>query len=312
MRPSRFIRPDQATGLVLQPRDRAILVSVFKHRFMCSDHLHQVLCPNVCLRVLQVRLRKLWEHQMLDRHFIPFVLDGVHKPPKRASQPIYSLAPAGAAALDEESRKESEQLAKLRPAGSAPALLEHNLVATDFLVSVQAACRGRADVQVECIEAETSLWRKVWNWRQRTGRDTGFIIPDAAVVLRLPATGERLAFYLEVIRSDIKGGNRRLLVKLKRYTELLRQGFFRQAFGHERVRAVLVATSTETRAQNLNALAQELAHGRRLFWFGAYEHKDSDGRGATNFTAGTTLSPMWRTIEGELVSLEQGRDKPPA
>src|SRR5207248_164462 len=96
-RSSRYVRPPLLKhGLDLQPRDRALLRSVFTHRFMRSDHLRALFFAGASLRVAQLRLRRLWEHHLLERHYLPFVLDGIHPAPPRARQPIYALGPRGA------------------------------------------------------------------------------------------------------------------------------------------------------------------------------------------------------------------------
>ncbi|MGH7437663.1 MAG: replication-relaxation family protein [Polyangiaceae bacterium] len=94
---SRYRRPARpGARLQLQGRDVEILRAARRHRFVQAEHLHALLFDGRTLRVTQARLRKLWEHRLLDRAFVPFSLDGERQPPSVASTPTYSLAPRGA------------------------------------------------------------------------------------------------------------------------------------------------------------------------------------------------------------------------
>jgi len=262
---------------VLQARDHLVLEAVHVHRVMRARHLRELLFRGASLRACQDRLRRLWEWQYLDRLFLPLVVDGSGRQRPEAGAPTYLLGTRSAPILEHLPGGIDTNQVKV-------ATLEHRLAVTEYLVAMQVACRDQATVELQAFSTETPLWRALQE--KRVGR-AGATVPDAVVTLRYPAMGQHLTFYLEVVRADVRGGNRRLLYKMRRYVELNRLGFFRDVYGHDRLRAILFATPTAARAENLRRLGDELEHGRRLFWFGSYDDLKSS----------TVLSYPWRSVD---------------
>ncbi len=296
-------RNQSVVGLRLQPRDAELIAAVFRHRFLKSTHLHHLVVPQVSLRIVQERLRKLTLHRYLKRFYLPVVLDGQHAPPTHRRQPVYAITTRGARLLnDSAAGNVSPCLATERP---SPMTLQHHLVVTDCLVSLAVACRERDDdVRFENGDHDGILYSKLRTYRQRS-RIQNAVIPDGTFTLHYPTPNETLTFYLEVVRADVKGGNRTLLAKMRRYVELHRQNFFRDAYGHQRLRAVLFATTSRARAENLRRVSEMLTQGRRLFWFGSYQEKDSDSVPVTRFTPERILSLPWEDAEKETFTLIQ-------
>lgn len=293
--PSRFQRPPVPTSnFVLQPRDEAILRLTQELRFVRADHLQPLLFAGRSRRVLQVRLRKLWEHRLLERRYVPFLLGDGMVVNARARQPIYVLAPRGQDLLAQHSGDKHQ---RLKPVG--PGAILHHLIVSDFLVAVRLAARLRDDLLIETASPEWPLWQRL---KERPQRPRHLVIPDGVLTLRTRG-GERHTVYLEVVRASIRGGNERLLSKLRRYQELNRAGFFADAFGHERLRAVLFVAPTTERADNLRQLAGKLQYGQALFWFGAYEERTSLGQRSSTLTPETILAERWASPLGTLHSL---------
>lgn len=303
LRPSFPMKPDPIpSGLVLQARDRALVAAVAHYRFVKSNHLHRLVAPSVSLRIVQARLQKLTQHRYLKRFFLPVVLDGQHAPPTHRRQPVYAITTHGARLVNESAAENvSPCLATERP---SPMTLLHHLVVTDCLVSLAASCREREDVRFENGEHDGILYSKLRAFRQRT-RIHNAVVPDGTFTLYYPTSNETLTFYLEVVRADVKGGNSTLLAKMRRYVELHRRNFFRDAYGHTRLRAVLFATTSDARAENLRRVAGLLTQGRRLFWFGSYQEKDSNGVPVTRLTPERILSLPWEDAEKETFPLIQ-------
>ncbi len=302
---SRFVRPENPTSaVVLQARDLEILLAVYVHRYVRADHLHRLLFAEVSLRVCQARLRKLWEHRLLERHFTPFGWDGVRKPPSGANAPTYALSERGATVVSEVVDDPAAEIPHgFGESALGPVILDHHLVTTDLLVALEIVCRDHADLQVESVLSEAALWPRVYAWKAASRENESILVPDGAFTLSSRGGGKTFAFYLEVVRADVKGGNRRLLDKLARYAELHRAGTLRQVYGDVPLRAVLIVTTSEERAEHFRVLADNLPHGRRLFWFGAYEAPEQDGRRVPSFTAEDVLARRWRSAEGEAHSL---------
>lgn len=300
--------PREHPPLSLQPRDLALLSQVFFHGYIRSDQLHALVCSEVSLRAVQGRLKKLYDHSFLKRLYLPVVLGSSR--PAVPAQPIYALGRPGAELLAEHGLFPELDTTGWSETTAQPRTLAHHLVVTDALVALAVACRSRGDIELVKAEHERVLWQRLRRYREAHHVQDA-VVPDGAFSLRYPAAGEALTFYLEVVRADVKGGNRQLTAKLRRYAEFHRAGFFRDAYGHERVRAVIFATTSDARAENLRRLAERLAHGRRLFWFGAYQGHAPDGRLPSRFTAEHILDLSWQAAGGECLTLLQPRSSSP-
>ena len=308
--PTHHLWPPRTTGLVLQPRDLEVLRFVVNHRFLRSDHLQALMTTRMPWRVMQARLQKLSRHGYLRRLYVPVVLDGVHAPLTHSRQPIYTLDTRGVQVLRERAPPGTPAAALDRPERPSYHFLSHHLVVTDCLVALAAATRSIPAVEVVEVWPESTLWVKLRAYR-REHRLPRALIPDGAFTLRYPSTGETITFYLEVVRADVKHGNQQLLAKLRRYIELNRQGILRAVYGHERVRAVLWATTSTARARNLAALAGQLPQGRRLFWFGAYQGQTTTGALASTFTPERLLHLPWLDGGGTTWTLLNPTARPP-
>ena len=120
---SRFVRPAEPHPILLQDRDRKLLRSVSTHRLLTADHLHALHFADCSLRTAQLRLRKLWEQRYLDRLY-PGSLAG-HR---QAQRPLYAPGPGSASVVGGSSAGSARWRDLLQ--------LEHDLVATDFLVGL--------------------------------------------------------------------------------------------------------------------------------------------------------------------------------
>lgn len=296
-------REQALEGLIVQPRDITVLGAVLACRYARIEHIQGLQLQQVSRRVLQTRLKKLSEHGYLKRLYIPAILDGENAPLTHPRQPIYTLSSRGLRLLREWQAIDPTVLERARPELVSFTTLAHHLVVTDCLTALSAAV-ATSGITLAHSEHEGMLWSKLRAHRRRQ-KIRQALVPDGAFTLHYPTPGETLTFYLEVVRADVRGGNRRLGEKLRRYAELLRQGFFREVYGHERIRAVLFATTSTARAQHLARVAEKLTHGRRLFWFGSYQEKTPAGRFASRFTSDQILALPWLTADGEVLSLLQ-------
>lgn len=175
------------------------------------------------------------------------------------------------------------------------ATLHHHLVATDALVAAQCALGASLEVH-----REEQLRRAL-----RAQAPMPSVVSDGAFTVLPPHAPRPMTFHLEVVRADVRGGNRSLRRKFDKYVSLLRRGFFERAYGQIWIRAVCIATTTATRAAHLRRLASDLAHGRRLFWFSAYERQRSGGPPQTVFTPERFLDHEWIDGTGERQTLRQ-------
>lgn len=294
--------PLPAHGLLLQPRDRQILSAAYRYRLLTSEHIRLLHFPTATLRAAQERLRRLYEHRYLERLFVPSVMGGSTQPAWPPRQPIYTLGKASIPIVAGDLAIVGEELSKRVSRRPSPLALIHHLTVAHLLVALEVACRAQSTIQLVSAEAETLLWAKL---KKQGSKVRGAVMPDGAFTLAASVAPTSLTFLVEIVRADIRGGNERLREKLARYVELNRTGFFRDAFGIERLRAVLIATTSNDRAENLRRLTVKLTHGRNLFWFGVYEERRHDGRCHSIFAPQTVLMLPWQTVDtGSLTLLD--------
>jgi hypothetical protein len=296
-----------AHRLILQPRDRQIISAAYRYRLLTSDHIRQLFFSAASLRAAQARLRALHDHGYLERLFVQAILGGLEQPAWPPRQPIYTLGKAAVPIVAADLEDAESNLRKGIARRPSPLALIHHLTVAHLLVALEVACRDRGDVRLVKAEAETLLWAKL----KKHGVAAGAVMPDGSFSLATAAAPAPLTFLVEIVRADIRGGNRRLREKLVRYTELHRAGFFREVFGIERLRSVLIATTSSKRAEHFRQSAMKLVHGRNLFWFGVFERKDGDGRLHSTFTPENVLSLPWQTLEqGSLTLLDALKPSP--
>lgn len=298
--PTRTASSQSAHGLLLQLRDRLLLAAAYRYRLLTSAHVRQLFFFDATLRAAQARLQALYAHGYLERLFVPAVLSGSDQPTWPPRQPLYTLGKAGAPVIGEDLALSLTALRKLINRRPSPLALIHHLAISHLLVALEVTCRDHKVVQLVSAEAETLLWAKL---KQHGSKASGTVMPDGSFALKTAAAPTPLTFLVEIVRADIRGGNERLKAKLARYVELNRSGFFREAFGIERLRAVLIATTSKERSENFRRLAVKLTHGRNLFWFGIYEERSDDGRAHSTFTTEKILTLPWQTVDREVVTL---------
>jgi len=252
-RASRSIRPEASSPLILQPRDREILEAVYGHRFLSSGQIMDMFFG--CATRSNIRLRKLWEHEYVDRHYLrPLAFHG-------SSQAIYSLGKSGidviAESLDadrEEVRKNRHKVRDLKPF-----FIEHVLAVNDFRINFETATEEHPQVQLERWINEIDLQDE---YETRTaGRLTKRLIrPDGYG--RYSYRRRLYSFFLELDRATETNG--RFERKARNYLDYGKSGRYHQTFGVKFFR-VLVVTTTLRRLENLKDTIQGFTDG--IFWF---------------------------------------------
>ena len=149
--------------------------------------------------------------------------------------------------------------------------LQHALLVSDILVSVELACRERNDVR---YIPQHELFREAIRWHVKIdrGRKLG-VIPDAAFALEKTTYGmtERAYFFLEADRGTMPVTRKNLAQtsfhrKLLAYEATWSQEIHRTHFGFNRFR-VLTITTSEERVTSLASACSKLKSGRGIFLF---------------------------------------------
>lgn len=294
MTTSQYVRPPgRARALALQPRDLDLLRAAEIHRYVRTEHLHGLHFAGRSLRAAQMRLRELWAHRYLERVYIASVIDGRRIPPRGPGLPVYTIGARGVRSL--HAIPETRDVPAPEIGGAST--IQHHLVVTDFLVSLELALRERGDLMLVERVHEWDLWKRLGGAADRLPSGQK-VVPDGAFTIRT-AKGERATYYLEVVRAGVRAGNGTLWDKMLRASDLNHQGFFAKAYGHARVRRTLFLTTSAERAERFRQLAGSLPYSRQFFAFGSYEATHG-GR----LTPESVLSLPWTDVSGRRFTLE--------
>lgn len=258
----RFKRSTDSPPLRLTSRDGEILKCLHRHRFLRSDHIVS-LCPGSQQQVLR-RLQRLYHHGYLERPICQ--IDYYHSGSRRIA---YGLGGRGAAWV-----KYQHSLPFLnwkRKAHVGRLFLEHALLVSDVMVSVELACRSRNSIRLLSAEdLKIPNMREPFQWQVDLGQQQKIgVIPDR--VFGLESNGKQSWYCLEADRGTmpITRGNfdqTSFQRKMLAYAATWSQNLHRTRFGWQRFR-VLTVTTCAQRVQGLKEACQGLANGRGLFLF---------------------------------------------
>ena len=259
----------------LQPRDGEILDAVYGHRFLSSGQIQEMFFG--CTTRSNTRLRKLWEHEYLDRHYLrPLVFHG-------SSEAIYSLGRRGVDMVTEslgadraEVKENREKDRRLRPF-----FVEHVLAVNDFRIGFESAVEKHPDLELERWINERAIQdeyktRKDGRVIRRRIRQDGYG--------RYWYKGKLYSFFLELDRStetNVKFGS-----KVRHYLDYDASGRYSQLYGVKFFK-VLVVTTTTRRLMNLKKVTEGITD--RLFWFTTLD----------KIRAGEMFEPIWLRVGQE-------------
>jgi hypothetical protein len=264
-----------------------VLRALSQYRLLYARHLRQLVFPTTSLRGVQRRLRLLWEHRFVERYYRPVLMTGARPV---TLMPAYGLGPRSSGV-----EIDGKPLGPPKP----PSLVtfDHEIAAADVLCAVTAACRPRTDVALIEATPQGPLWSRI----KAASSSRPFLVPDGVVRVRYQ-NGPAPAFYVEIVRADVRGGNDSIRRKMVAYLQLNREQRFSHLYGHDQVRAVLFLTTSVTRAERLRLLAASLPHGHRLFWFGCYSAMSESGGDVPGVTPENVLDARWRSTDGTATS----------
>lgn len=281
----------------LTPRDIEIIRYVWRHRFLRSTHLVDLL--GASQQPLLRRLQLLYHGGFLDRprtQIDYFAIAG--------SKPIvYGLGNKGADLLFERfgvTREKVDWTAKNRSV--SPVFLEHTLLISDVMVGLELGCRAQGNIRlIDASEIaqnapgagrdrDSSLQWTV-EFRHEGKRHKIGVIPDKIFGLHFLAEPEgrnRAYFFLEADRGTMPITRRSLdrtsfLRKLIAYRETWQQGVHTQHFGFRAFR-VLTVTSGRDRCRNLVEAAKAASDGRSSGIFLFIDKATLCGKGALEAT----------------------------
>jgi len=229
--------------MVLTPRDTEMLRLVARHRFLRSTHLHSLLGGSGAQ--LLRRLQKLFHHGYLERPLcqLDYYQQGGSRPM------VYGLSVRAAAYLRRVNQWPSPRFVSVPDNRSIRRLfLDHALMVSDILVSLERICRERGDVRVVMAESNDDLlhWQVDTPQHGKVG-----VVPDAVFHLQFPNGSQKdIVCCLEadrgtmpVVSHDPQRSS--LARKFAAYEASWRDGVFRRQFADARVRVLTVTSSVE-------------------------------------------------------------------
>ncbi len=317
MSQSRLPRFHRVAGLArieLTARDREILRQVRRHRFLRSSQIVALLGGSR-QHVLR-RLQRLYHHGYLERPRAQ--IDYFHHGGSRSI--AYGLGNKGATWLKRDldlSAHRTDWSAKNRGAGRL--FLEHALLTSEIMVTLEIACRRHDQVRL-LIDEDLPLPSAIrgkrepfkWNVTLADGANVG-VAPDRVFALEFTARGKapvRVHFFLEADRANMPVVRPTLTrtsirQKLLAYEATWSQGLHRTRWGFSRFR-VLTVTNRPGRVKSLVEACRSLARGQGLFLF-----MDAESLR----TAPDPLELLWKTArvdhpESLLDSLSPPRSSP--
>ena len=271
----RFKRAQNIASMQITERDRTILLQIQRHRFLRSRQICELLGGSA-QQILR-RLQLLFHHGYLERPRAQ--IDYYHQGGSRHI--VYGLGNKGTAILKQSSETSLRSVnwsEKNRTAGRL--FLEHALLISDVLVSLEMACRKSGRIRF-VTQDQIELPDKIKNRRgpfqwsvSLQNRQKLSLIPDAVFALEFteqPANKNRNHFFLEADRGTMPIRREHLsqtsfFRKLLAYEATWKQGLHRSRFGFNRFQVLTVTTSI-VRVENLIDACKDLKSARGLFHF---------------------------------------------
>jgi hypothetical protein len=295
----RFKRAPTVAPLQLTERDRAIIRSVHRHRFLRSSHIVS-LAGGSAQQVLR-RLQLLYHHEYLERPRIQ--IEYYHQGGSR--QIVYGLGKRGAFLLKEEHGADFH-VGLFGKKNDSPHrfFFEHALLVSDIMVALELSCRKAESVRLlseDELPLAGGLLRKL-KWKVKVNNRVLFgIIPDRVFAIESPAESPdqtTCIYFLEADRGTMPIVRKNLFQtsfyrKLLAYEATWAQGLHRSQFGFHRFR-VLTVTTSAARVESLVEACSHLKSGHGLFLF--------CDRAALQ-THGDMLTAPWKTGRGEIARI---------
>ena len=267
----RFKRASTVAPMRLTPRDHQIIRLIHRHRFLRSSQIAALLGGSE--QQLLRRLKLLYHHGYLERPRCQ--IDYYHQ--TGSQRIIYGLGNTSRTFLKQEFYVDFREVSwgeKNRGVGRI--FLEHAVLVSDVMVSLELACRKHDGIKL-LYEDQLALRseRQPLQWRVKTpgGIRLG-VIPDRVFALEyMDQIGrpERVHFFLEadrgtmpVIRSGLTQTS--FYRKLIAYEATWTQKIHQRRLGIHRFR-VLTVTTVAARVKSLLEACSQLKRGHGLFLF---------------------------------------------
>lgn len=247
----------------LTERDIEIIHHVFRHRFLRSTHICQLIegSQQSILR----RLQALYHHGYLERPRVQIKYYSKHH-----NQPlVYSIARKGAELLKAHRNIPKEKIDWMLSKRAKAQFLEHTLEVADFMIHLETdwikECNATLIRQEDLETRSKSPTRWKARLRHKTETFTHHIEPDGLFALKFPnKPREEIGVILELDRGTMPVTRKSLhhssiLRKLLAYETLWKQGFFKRTYRWKRVRVLCVVTGRQPQ-KRINTIRSKAIH----------------------------------------------------
>lgn len=204
---SRRKRTSNPPSMILQERDREIILAVYRYRFLTREQIERLFFSTTARA--NHRLKKLFHNGYLNRIFVP-VATG-------SPQAIYSLAEKGVQEVAIGLGIDRDRIRWQKNNGKVKSLfLEHFLAVNDFHLALEAAIRQNSNHQLLHLFSEEECKDTFNAWDERKHQQvTKSLNPDGYGQYRF--NDRFFSFFLEMDRGTMS--NRRFKEKILRYQQ---------------------------------------------------------------------------------------------
>jgi hypothetical protein len=268
-RQSRYIRPDRKKlgRIEIHERDIQILKLVYDYRFIRTDHITALIEGD--RTSIEKRLRKLWEHGHIARHFL-LVSPGREPSTRRA---IYSIYYRGATILAKDGIDSQLLKTAIKRNKSDLKYMEHQLVISNFRAVLTLALRQQES------GTKVRFWRQDNGLRDRVdmliGREKKSIAiaPDSFFAIE-ESTLKNMYWFFEADRYTMD--QNKFLRRMKAYWQYFNDKKYQKKYDIQNIRVLTVCPNSTIRDKRLERTkeikkykkgSKEVLTGSRLFWF---------------------------------------------
>lgn len=268
-RKSRWERNQNPEQLVIQPRDREMMVAIYSYRHLTREQIEKLLGFN-CTRRANSRLRKLFDNRYLSRSFLATT--------RGSGKALYFLGPQGTAVVARELGLDLGSV-KSKVKGISQVkefFLSHSLELNEVRINLSRAIQNHPEMKLERWINDNDC-EQTYSVMVKGEKITRRFRPDG--YCRFWYRGKLISSFLELDRSTMTLD--RFKKKVQTYHEFARLGFYRQRFGVKYFRVLVIAPSPE-RLANLKSAVEQLTN--KVFWFTTIN----------KVTATEALGPIWQ------------------
>jgi hypothetical protein len=238
-RRSQFLRAQNASPLVPQPRDVLVLKILYEYGLLAGDEIER-LAGFGCATRRNGRLRALFDHGYVDRKFLPTL--------RGNAKVLYFLGAKGSAAVAEVLGEDPDQVRRQarQVRETKDIFLLHRLQLNQVRLAISAAANRVRGIELKLWKSEPELTNVQ-------------LIPDG--YCRYEYKNLLWSVFLELDRST--ESHRRIQAKVEQYLHFGLSGLYQRHFGLKFFRALII-TLNEKRLGNLKQLIERTTD--KLFW----------------------------------------------